>query len=369
MVIPFVDLQRQHAQIAAEVEAGIAEVLERGDFIMGEAVRSFESEFAVFSGVEYCVGVANGTDALELALRALEVGHGDEVIVPANTFIATGLAAVRAGARVVLVDCDPEHYLIDPDRIEAAITPRTRAAMPVHLYGQMAPLGPIAAAAGNVPIVEDAAQSQGASQQGTGSGSVGVIAGTSFYPGKNIGAYGDGGAVLTNDPDLADNVRKLRNYGSEVKYHHPEVGFNSRLDTIQAVVLRAKLKLLDAWNQQRRAAAARYEELLSGLEAVTLPATLPGNEHVWHLYVVRVPERDTVLAHLSANGVGAGIHYPVPMHLHGAMSDLGYQRGDFPEAEKASDEILSLPIFPGITDSEQEQVAEALAGALRSVSG
>lgn len=366
MGIPLVDLGRQHAEIAAEVESGMAAVLERGDFIMGEAVRSFEAEFAAYSGVEHCLGVANGTDALELAVRALGVGPGDEVIVPANTFIATGLAVVRAGAKVVLVDSDPDHYLMDPDLVEAAITPRTRALMPVHLYGQMAPLRPIAAAAGDIPIVEDAAQSQGASQQGSGSGSVGVIAGTSFYPGKNIGAYGDGGAVLTNDAGLAEKVRTLRNYGSEVKYHHPEVGFNSRLDTIQAVVLRAKLKCLDAWNQQRRTAAATYTTMLAPFGAVTTPVAYPGNEHVWHLYVIRVPERDEILAHLNQNGIGAGIHYPVPMHLHGAMSDLGYQLGDFPEAEAASDQIISLPLFPGITESEQEQVVSVLGDALRS---
>ena len=363
--IPLVDLKAQHAEIAADVAAGFEKVIGDTAFILGPAVREFEEAFARYCEVSQCVGVANGTDAIELILRALGIGPGDEVIVPANTFIATALGVVRAGARPVLVDCDG-YQLLDPGRIEAALTPRTRAVMPVHLFGQIADMktiGEIAASRG-LFVIEDAAQSQGARRNGRRSGSFGLAAATSFYPGKNIGAYGDAGAILTSKDDIAARLRKLRNWGSETKYHHPEVGFNSRLDTLQAVVLAAKLKRLDAWNEARRRAAARYDALLSGIEGVELPRTLPGNEHVWHLYVIRVPRRDEVLAKLNAEGIGAGIHYPTPLHLHGAMRDLGYRKGDFPVAEKAAAEILSLPMYPHLKDEDQQRVAEALKKSL-----
>lgn len=363
--IPLVDLKAQHAEIADEVSAGFARVIADTAFILGPAVREFEEAFARYCEVSHCVGVANGTDAIELTLRALGIGPGDEVIVPANTFIATALGVVRAGARPVLVDCDG-YQLLDPGRIEAALTPKTRAVMPVHLFGQIADMktiGEIAAARG-LFVIEDAAQSQGARRNGRRSGSFGLAAATSFYPGKNIGAYGDAGAVLTSSDEIAARLRKLRNWGSETKYHHPEIGFNSRLDTLQAVVLSAKLARLDAWNEARRRAAARYDALLSGIEGIELPRTLPGNEHVWHLYVIRVPRRDEVLAKLNAEGIGAGIHYPVPLHLHGALRDLGYRKGDFPVAEKAATEILSLPMYPHISQEDQERVAEALRRAI-----
>jgi dTDP-4-amino-4,6-dideoxygalactose transaminase len=363
--IPLVDLQAQHAEIADEVSAGFAKVIADTAFILGPAVREFEEAFARFCEVSHCIGVANGTDAIELTLRALGIGPGDEVIIPANTFIATALGVVRAGARPVIVDCDGYH-LLDPGRIEAALTPKTRAVMPVHLFGQIADMktiGEIAAARG-LFVIEDAAQSQGARRNGRRSGSFGIAAATSFYPGKNIGAYGDAGAVLTSSDEIAARLRKLRNWGSETKYHHPEIGFNSRLDTLQAVVLSAKLARLDAWNEARRRAATRYDALLSGIEGIELPRTLPGNEHVWHLYVIRVPRRDEVLAKLNAEGIGAGIHYPVPLHLHGALRDLGYRKGDFPVAEKAAAEILSLPLYPHITQEDQERVVEALRGAI-----
>ncbi|MBI5496268.1 MAG: DegT/DnrJ/EryC1/StrS family aminotransferase [Deltaproteobacteria bacterium] len=363
-----VDLTASHAAIAGELREGWDEVLSQAAFIMGPQVAAFEQAFAAFSGVRHCVGVANGTDALELALRALGVRGEDEVIVPANTFVASALAVERAGARVVLVDCDPRYHLIDVEQVRAHLTPRTRALMPVHLFGQLAPVEPLVALAREkgLHLVEDAAQSQGAAFRGKRAGGWGIATGTSFYPGKNLGAYGDAGAVLTDSDDVAGKLVALRNYGSPVKYHHPEIGFNSRLDTLQAVVLSAKLKRLDAWNAARRAAAARYDALLAPLTMVQRPETLPGNEHVWHLYVVRVPRRDEVLAALKEAGVGAGIHYPVPIHLQGAFAHLGHKRGAFPVAEQAASEILSLPMFPDITEAQQQYVVDQLRRAVRA---
>jgi len=364
--VPLVDLALQHEQVAGEVERGWASVLERTAFVLGEEVASFEAELAEFTGVDHCVGVANGTDALELALRVVGVGPGDEVILPANTFIATALAAARAGASVVLVDADPVHHLIDVGQVAERIGPRTRAVLPVHLYGQLADVEGLAelAARHGAALVEDAAQCQGALRHGKHAGRLGAVAATSFYPGKNLGAYGDGGAVLTTSADLAAHLRALRNYGSETKYEHPETGFNSRLDTLQAVVLSAKLRRLARWNEERRAAAALYGEMLSALDGVELPSAAPGNEHVWHLYVVRVPERDRVLDRLHAAGIGAGVHYPKPVHLQGAFAHLGHRPGDFPVTEAAAASILSLPLYPGITEGQQEQVVDALRAAL-----
>ena len=358
MSIPLVDLAAQHAEVAEEVRAGWDAVLDRTAFILGDAVADFEREYAAFSEVGHCIGVANGTDALELALRAVGVTAGDEVVIPANTFIATALAVVRTGATPVLVDVHEDTQLIDVARATDAIGARTKAVMPVHLFGQMADVAGLAGA-GPV-VVEDAAQSQGARRDGAQT----TFGGTSFYPGKNLGAYGDAGAVVADDDDLARTLRNLRNYGSDVKYHHPEIGFNSRLDALQAVVLRAKLKRLARWNEQRRTAAARYDALLSGDERITLPVTAPGNEHVWHLYVIRVANRDDVLAKLHAAGIGAGIHYPVPVHLQGAFSHLGHGRGAFPVTEALAESILSLPLFPQITEDQQQLVAETLRSAL-----
>jgi dTDP-4-amino-4,6-dideoxygalactose transaminase len=364
--IPLVDLGAQHREIAEEVRAGMARVVETSAFILGREVSEFEEAFAAFSEVRHCIAVANGTDALELSLRAVGVGSGDEVILPANTFIATAAAVVRAGATPVLVDCDPLYQLIDVGQVAARLTPRTKALVPVHLFGQAARVEELLALAEmrGVAVVEDAAQAHGARRHGTVAGAFGSAAGTSFYPGKNLGAYGDGGAVLTGSDAVARKVRALRNYGSEAKYSHPEIGFNSRLDTLQAVVLRAKLGRLAAWNEARREAARRYDALLSRIPGIALPATLPGNEHVWHLYVVRVPRRDVVLARLQEAGIGAGVHYPVPIHLLGAFATLGHRRGDFPAAEAAAAEILSLPLFPHITAAQQERVAGALERAL-----
>jgi dTDP-4-amino-4,6-dideoxygalactose transaminase len=364
--ITFVDLASQHAEIAHDVEAGMRRVIDACAFINGPDVAAFESAWAAYCGRAHAVGVANGTDALELALRAVGVGPGDEVVVPANSFIASAEAVVRTGAGVRLVDCDPIHLLIDPDRIADACTARTRAVLPVHLYGQIASMEGVGAAASKagMVVVEDAAQAHGALRNGRPVGSWSLAAGFSFYPGKNLGAYGDGGAVVTDDDGVAAALQALRDHGSLKRYEHPTLGFNSRLDTLQAVVLSAKLSRLDEWNEARRRAAARYDRLLGGLPNVRLPATQVGNEHVWHLYVVRVPERDRCLAALQTAGVPAAIHYPTPIHLTGAFATLGHGPGDFPVAEAAADEILSLPMHPHLTGAQQERVAEALAAAL-----
>ncbi len=366
MKIPLVDLKLQHALIADEVSAGLDQVFADTAFILGPQVGEFEAELAEFQEVPYCAGVGSGTDALELALRALGVGPGDEVILPANTFIATALAVTRAGAIPVLVDCDADHHLIDVELAEEAVGPRTRAIIPVHLYGQLAPMEQLLelAARHHLIVVEDAAQAHGARRNGRAAGSFGLAAGFSFYPGKNLGAYGDAGAVVTHDADVYDAVRRLRNWGSDRKYHHPEMGFNSRLDTVQAVVLLAKLRHLALGNQQRREAAARYEELLADVPEVAPPSVLDGNESVWHLYVVRVAERDRVLQQLNEGGIGAGIHYPIPIHLQGAYAELGQGPGSFPVTEQAAAEILSLPMFAGITQVQQERTVEVLRQAV-----
>jgi len=364
--VPLVDLGAQHREIADEVRAGWDEVLARTAFVMGPAVGEFERAYAELCEVGHCIGVGNGTDALEVAMRALGIGPGDEAIVPANSFIATALAVSRAGATPVLVDVDETHQLIDPAKVADAITDRTRAIVPVHLFGQAAPMDPILGLARDrgIIVLEDAAQSQGARHHGRPTGSFGIASGTSFYPGKNLGAYGDAGAIMTDDDDVARRCRNLRNYGSDVKYHHPETGFNTRLDTLQAVVLRAKLARLADWNAARRAAADRYHEMLADVPGVTRPTTAEGNEHVWHLYVVRVPNRDDVLQKLHAEKIGAGIHYPVPIHLQGAFAHLGLGEGTFPVTEELARSILSLPMFPQITEAQQARVVAVLRDAL-----
>ncbi len=364
--VPLVDLGWQHDEVAEQVQQGFAAVLASGAYVGGPDVRQFEREYAAWSGVGHCVGVANGTDALELALRACDVGRGDEVVLPANTFVATAEAVVRAGAVPVLADVDERCLLLDPESVEAVIGPRTRALLPVHLFGQTAPVEQLwhLVDERGLVVVEDAAQSQGATRFGRPAGALGRVAATSFYPGKNLGAYGDAGGVLTDDDDVARRVRLLGNHGSSVKYQHDELGFNSRMDTLQAVVLRAKLTRLAQWNILRRAAADRYDELLGDVAGVRLPGRLPGNVDVWHLYVVRVPDRDAVLVRLAAAGVGAGVHYPVPVHLQPAFRSLGKGPGTFPVAEAAAQQILSLPLFPGITVEQQDRVAYALRAAL-----
>ncbi len=371
--IPLVDLKAAHAEIADEVAEGFERVLGTTGFIGGPEVAAFEEEYAGFSGVQHCVGVANGTDALELALRAVGVGRDDEVVLPANTFIATAEAVARIGAHPVLVDCEPDSHLIDVHAALSAVGPRTAAIVPVHLYGQHAAVEELTAkvTGTGVHVIEDAAQCQGATRLGRTAGADGGIAATSFYPGKNLGAYGDGGAVLTDDAELAATVRALANHGGLTKYSHDLIGFNSRLDALQAVVLRAKLRRLAQWNAARRAAAEHYGELLADFDAVSLPVTQPGNEHVWHLYVIRIEAfggdrelRDTVVAKLNAEGIGAGVHYPMALHLTPAFAYLGYERGAFPNAEDAAASIVSLPLHPHITAAQQERVVEALKAAL-----
>jgi dTDP-4-amino-4,6-dideoxygalactose transaminase len=365
--VPLVDLAAQQRDVHHEVMSELADVFSSASFIGGAPVTEFEAAYASFLGARHCVGVANGTDALELALRASGVGPGDEVILPANTFIATAEATSRLGAVPVPVDVDPLYLLIDPEAVASAVTSRTRAIVPVHLFGQTAfveQLVPLASACGAL-IVEDAAQSQGATRFGQAAGTLGVAAGTSFYPGKNLGAAGDAGAVVTNDDAVAARVRMLGAHGSFVKYRHDAVGINSRLDTVQAVVLKAKLARLQGWNLLRRAAAERYGRLLADVPGVELPREAPGNVDVWHLYVVRVANRDGVLEALHSQGIQAGIHYPVPVHLSGAYEDHGLRQGSCPVAEEAAARILSLPLFPHITADQQERVAEALERALR----
>lgn len=366
MTIPLVDLGAQMAEIDGEVRAGLDEVFATTAFIGGRQVGEFERAYAQLCEVAHCIGVANGTDAIELALRAVGVGPGGEVVLPANTFVATAEAVVRIGAIPVLADVDPTYQLIHPDAVAAAVTERTQAIVPVHLFGQIAPVEQLQDVAASVgaAIVEDAAQSQGAMRFGRPAGSLGTAAATSFYPGKNLGAAGDAGAVTTNDASIARTVRLLGAHGSEIKYSHEIVGMNSRLDTIQAVVLNAKLKRLEDWNEMRREAATRYEQMLSGIDGVQTPQVREGNVDVWHLYVVRVTERDRVLKELNAAGIGAGVHYPTPVHLTEAFSYLDIQPGAFPHAERAAEEILSLPLYPHITADQQAFVVEALTRAI-----
>ncbi|WP_427172940.1 DegT/DnrJ/EryC1/StrS family aminotransferase [Arthrobacter sp. 92] len=362
MSVPLVDLGAQHEEIAGELEAGLKEVFAQTSFIGGPAVAQFEQAYAAFLGARNCVGVANGTEALELALRASGVREGGEVILPANTFIATAEAVSRIGAVPVPVDVDPDYLLIDPERVEAAVTARTQAIMPVHLFGQTAfveRLEPIAAACGAL-IIEDAAQSQGASRLGRFAGTLGAAAGTSFYPGKNLGAAGDAGAVVTDDDGIATRVRLLGSHGSAVKYQHDAIGMNSRLDALQAVVLNAKLRRLASWNERRRQAAKRYSDLLQDAPGVVPPRSAEGNTDVWHLFVIRIAERDRVLAALNEAGIGAGVHYPVPVHLSGAYRNLDLAPGSFPVAEKAAQTMLSLPMYPHISAEQQEYVVDVL---------
>lgn len=350
MKVPFVDLQTQYQAIRTEVLEAVDKVFTQSAFILGDEVTQFEQEFATFAGTRESVGVATGCDALLWALKACGVGPGDEVITAANSFIATALAITASGARPVFVDCRPDSYEIDPAAVAAAVTPSTKALVPVHLYGQSADMEPLLSLAHQkgLQIIEDAAQAHGATYRGRPCGSLGQAGCFSFYPGKNLGAYGDGGAVTTDDPHLAQQVRMLRNYGQSKKYHHELAGWNSRLDTVQAAILRIKLRSLARWNEQRRAWAAAYRERLAGLPLV-LPVEMPGNLHVYHLFVVQVDERERLMDFLSARGVGCGIHYPVPIHLQAAYRELGYRAGSMPVTERLAPRLVSLPMFPEMT--------------------
>lgn len=349
-MIPFLNLASMHAELSEDLEAAFKRVLNSGIFITGDELACFERDFAGYCKAKYCIGVGNGLDALHLILRGYGIGTGDEVIVPAHTFIATWLAVSQAGATPVPVDVDIQSGNIDPSLIEAAITGKTRAIIPVHLYGQPADMGAIRdiADARGIKVIEDAAQAHGACYQNHMVGSLGDAAGFSFYPGKNLGALGDGGAVVTSDPLLASEIYRLRNYGSEAKYHHPVQGWNSRLDELQAAFLNVKLGRLDGWNKARHLAAMAYLSGLADLPGMTLPTVPSRADAVWHLFVIRTPLRDALQSHLKACGIGSLIHYPVPPHLQGAYSGMGLKNGSFPIAERWSAEALSLPLWPGV---------------------
>jgi dTDP-4-amino-4,6-dideoxygalactose transaminase len=359
--VRFVDLGAQYRDLAAEIEPAIAAVLSNTDFILGRAVSQLEEEFAIFCDGSYAVAVDSGTSALELSLRAFEIGAGHEVITVANSFIASALAVSHTGAKPVLVDCNPENYTIDVSRLEQAITPRTRAIIPVHLYGQPADMDPILEIASkyDLVVIEDACQAHGASYKGKRVGSLGHAAAFSFYPGKNLGAYGDGGMVVTKDQRITKSLQSLRNYGQEQKYKHLSKGYNRRLDTLQAAILKVKLHHLDSWNSSRRQLAHLYNQSLEGAGVVT-PMVAPYAEPVWHLYVIRTKKRDALQAHLASEGVMTGIHYPIPIHLQPAYSDLGYRRGDFPVTEAYADEILSLPMYAELPTDAVRNVADII---------
>jgi len=358
---PFVDLKVQHAAIAAEVEAAIQRVVTNADFILGADVAAFEDEFAMYCEAKEAVGLDSGMSALELGMRAMGIGLGDEVITPAGSFIASSSAISFTGATPVWVDIEPRTYNIDPHLIERAITKRTKAIMVVHIYGQPVEMDAITDIAGRhgLPVIEDACQSHGARYKGRRTGSMGAFAAFSFYPSKNLGAYGDAGALTTNDPQLAEKVRNMRNYGQRAKYQHAYLAWNRRLDTLQAAILRIKLKRLDAWNSARRRWASLYDELLERTGVVT-PHVSPDVEHVYHLYVIQVERRDQLQNDLSARGIGTGIHYPIPIHLQEAYQGLGFGAGSFSVTESAATRILSLPMYPEMTEQDVRRVANAV---------
>jgi dTDP-4-amino-4,6-dideoxygalactose transaminase len=367
VTVPLVDLRAQYASIRDEIDETLRDVAAAGEFILGHAVDAFQAEFAAYCGARHAVGVSNGTDAIMLALRAAGIGAGDEVITVPNTFIATTEAIAMAGARARFVDVDERTLTMDPEALARGITPRTRAVIPVHLYGQPADMAAILEVAGRhgLTVIEDAAQAHGAEYRGRRVGTFGRAATFSFYPGKNLGAYGDAGAVVTDDPEVAERVAMLRNHGRREKYLHDVEGFSCRLDALQAAVLRVKLRYLEKWTASRQSVARAYAEHLRGLADVALPVVPPDVRHVFHLFVVRVPARDRVLAALKSRGVQGGVHYPVPLHLQPAYAGLGLGRGSFPRAERAADSILSLPMYPELADEQVRSVAAALAAALQ----
>jgi dTDP-4-amino-4,6-dideoxygalactose transaminase len=368
MNVPLLDLKRQHDALREELREAVGRVLDSQQFILGEEVRLLEAELAAYTRARHAVGCGSGSDALLLALLALDVRAGDEVVTTPFTFFATAGAIARTGARPVFADIEPRTYNVDPARVEGALNGRTRALLPVHLYGQCAEMGELVRAAEErgLPVIEDAAQAIGAEDEaGRRAGSFGAVGCFSFYPTKNLGAAGEAGLVTTNDDALADRLRRLRVHGGATEYHHEEVGFNSRLDTIQAAVLRVKLPHLDAWSDARRARAERYTRMLSdaGLdEFVTPPYVRPGARHIFHQYVIRVAaaRRDALVERLKANGVGTKIYYPVPLHLQPCFAYLGHKEGDFPESERAARETLALPIYPELTNEQQEHVVETV---------
>jgi dTDP-4-amino-4,6-dideoxygalactose transaminase len=363
MAVPFLDFVGPYEELKADLDAAYFRFMRSAWYILGKEVEAFENEFAAYCGSKYCIGVGNGLEALHLILRAYGIGEGDEVIVPSNTYIATWLAVSYAGATPVPVEPDPQTFNLDTAKIENAVTSRTKAILPVHLYGQPADMDPMMelAAKRGLKLVEDSAQAQGARYKGRRTGSLGHAAGHSFYPGKNLGALGDAGAVTTDDPDLADKVRTLRNYGSKKKYYNDLKGYNSRLDELQAAFLRAKLKKLDQWNDRRRAVAGRYLSTLPRSSEFLLPQAPPWVDPVWHLFVVRHPERDAFQRKLTDAGIGTLIHYPVPPHLSGAYANGKWPAGTYPIAEQLASSVLSLPIGPHLTESQAREVIEQVS--------
>ncbi|MBS0519004.1 MAG: DegT/DnrJ/EryC1/StrS family aminotransferase [Proteobacteria bacterium] len=359
-------MKAAYAELKPELDAAYHRVMESGWFVLGREVEAFEAQYAAFCGTQHCVGLGNGLEALELVLRAWDIGAGDEVIVPSNTYIATWLAVTAVGAKVVPVEPTPAGPNIDPDRIAAAITSRTKAIMPVHLYGEPADMDAIMALAGQrgIKVIEDVAQAQGARVRGRRTGALGHAGAHSFFPTKNIGAFGDGGAVTTDDATLADRLRVLRNYGSRVKYVNVERGYNSRLDELQAAFLQVKLRVLDDWNERRRRIAARYDDRLSGIPGLGLPRAPQWAEPVWHLYVVQTGRRAELMKALEKAGIGSLIHYPIPPHLQQAYADFALPKGAFPLAEKLADTVLSLPMGPHVPESAVDEIAAAVRDAL-----
>ena len=363
MPVSFVDLVAQDAELLRATQAEFDVLVQRSDWILGEQVAAFEEDFAAFCGTRHAVGTDSGLSALELALRAFGIGPEDEVITVANTFVATALAISHAGATPVLVDVDPESQSLDPALLEDALTMRTRAIVPVHLHGRPAEMDAVLefARAYDLVVVEDACQAHGARYRGGRVGSLGDAAAFSFYPAKNLGAYGDGGMVVTDDSEIAQTIRLLRHYGQPTKNVHAIRGFNRRLDTLQAAILRLKLRHLDEWNEARRRVAGLYGEALQDAGVALPPADDDDRESVWHLYVIRSPRRDALEVFLSARGIGTGIHYPTPIHLQPAYRELEYRRGSFPVSERLADEVLSLPMHPTLTPGDVLEVADAIS--------
>lgn len=362
MTVPFLDLKAQYVSIKDEVNAAIQDVLDNTAYILGKHVTGFEQKFAEAHSAQRCIAVSSGTDANHLALWALGIKAGDEVIVPANTFIATAWGATLCGATPVFVDCESDSYNIDPSLIEAAITPRTKAIVAVHLYGQPADMDALKAVADkhNLFLVEDAAQAHLAEYKGKRVGSMGVTTSFSFYPGKNLGAYGEGGSVTTNDAELAKQIQMLREHGSVQKYQHEILGHNYRMEGIQGAVLGVKMKYIEEWTEKRRAVAAKYRALLGEVKEVVLPAEMPYAKHVYHLFVITTPKRDELQKALADQGVATGLHYPLPLHLQNCFKDLGYKKGQFPVTEALAEQCLSLPMYPEMTDEQINYVAEAV---------
>ena len=362
MNVPFLDLRAQHQSIRADLDLAFREVMDSCAFAGGPFVEKFENEFAKYCGCTHAVGVASGTDALWLILLALGVGPGDEVITVPNTFIATAEAISLCGARPVFVDVDPVTFTMDPDLLRNSITPRSRAIIPVHLFGQMADMDPILeiAHAKGVPVVEDACQAHGAEYKGRRAGSVGVAGAFSFYPGKNLGACGEAGAIVTNDLQIAEKVKTIRDHGQQKKYVHRLVGWNARMDGIQGAILSVKLKHIGDWNNSRRRHASKYKERLCEVERLVAPIEAHYGLHVYHVYSIQAPERDTLIAELKRHDIYCGIHYPIPVHLQQAYSSLGYKKGSFPVSESLSASLVSLPMFPELTTSQIDWVAESL---------